>query len=219
VVSWHLPLRYSGTVTDQFVGAQLALTAGLYLQPPPLAIVSLYPITDPTDDTFTMQTKPSPPPGRKSLITYDEVREYIGPDAPMVSHPEISSNIPEFRYWGRASAYFYMLQEGIYLESVYGTSDKAAIDQRWNIPSNLTEAFPPVFAAHAQQDRFVPHQESEKLVKALQEKGVEHVWWSVPGDHDHGFDALDIDAGEEGNFGKEFAAKLWPWLEKITRDY
>jgi acetyl esterase/lipase len=205
-------------VTDQFLGAQLALTAGLYLQPPPIAIVSLYPITDPTDDAFTTRTKPNPPPGRSTLIMYDEVREYIGPDAPMVSHPEISSNIPDFTYWGRASAYFYMLQESIYLESVYGTSDKAAIDQRWNIAANLSETFPPVFAAHAQQDRFVPHRESEKLVRALQEKGVEHEWWSVPGEHDHGFDALDIDAGEEGDFGKEFAAKLWPWLERICRD-
>jgi hypothetical protein len=41
-----------------------------------------------------------------------------------------------------------MLQEGIYLDSFYETSDKAAINQQWSIPVNLTENFPPVFAAH-----------------------------------------------------------------------
>ncbi|RYE99929.1 MAG: hypothetical protein EOO77_34810 [Oxalobacteraceae bacterium] len=180
------------------LGAQLALTAGLYMHPRPKALISLYPITDPTDDVFTSSTKPNPPPGSSALIPYDEVKQYIGPNAPVVSHPEIGLDIPRFKYWGRAKAYFYMMQEGTYLEQVYGTSDKSEVASKWNIPRNLTADFPPTFAAHAQGDNFVPHSESIKLVGALKANNVDHEWWSVPGDHDHGFDAWDLQAGEDG---------------------
>lgn len=181
------------------------------MQPAPKAIISLYPITDPTDDAFTTTTKPNPPPGSSSMITYEDVEQYIGPQAPTVSHPETSLDIPNFKYWGRAKAYFYMMQEGTYLESVYGKLTKEEIAAKWNIPKNLTKEFPPTFAAHAQQDRYVPHSESVKLVEALREKGASHYWWSVPGNRDHGFDAWDMKAGEEGEFDREFADKLWPW--------
>ena len=199
------------------LGAQLALTAGLYMHPRPKALISLYPITDPTDDVFTSSTKPNPPPGSSALIPYDEVKQYIGPNAPVVSHPEIGLDIPRFKYWGRAKAYFYMMQEGTYLEQVYGTSDKSEVASKWNIPRNLTADFPPTFAAHAQGDNFVPHSESIKLVGALKANNVDHEWWSVPGDHDHGFDAWDLQAGEDGEFDQEFASRLWSWLDSRVR--
>ncbi|OJZ80183.1 hypothetical protein ASPFODRAFT_38374 [Aspergillus luchuensis CBS 106.47] len=198
-------------------GAQLALTAGIHMKPPPTAVISLYALCDPTDPIFSTATKPNPPPGRDTLISYAEVEEYIGPDAPVVSHPETSLNIPDFKYWGRAKAYFYMLQEGTYLQSVYGSLTKAEIDAKWAIPQNMTGEFPPSFVAHAQSDRFVPHKESEKLVEALRKSGVQHKWWSIPGDHDHGFDAWDMQAGEKTDFEKEFADQLWPWLDTIMK--
>lgn len=208
-------LRVSSHSKD--LGAQLALTAGLYMKPPPIALISLYALVDPSDAVFTTPTKPNPPPGRDTLISYSEVEQYIGPNAPPTSHPETALNIPNFEYWGRTNAYFYMLQEGIYLSSVYGSLTKAEIDAKWAIPQNLTEKFPPSFVAHAQNDRFIPHKESEKLVEALQKSGVDHLWWSVPGDHDHGFDAWDMKAGESSGFEKEFANKLWPWLDTLVR--
>ncbi|OOF99184.1 hypothetical protein ASPCADRAFT_403438 [Aspergillus carbonarius ITEM 5010] len=199
------------------LGAQLALTAGLYMKPAPLALISLYALVDPTDPVFTTPTKPNPPPGRDTLISYSEVEQYIGPNAPTVSHPETALNIPDLKYWGCANAYSYMVQEGTYLSSVYGSLTKAEIDAKWAIPQNVTAKFPPSFVAHAQNDRFVPHKESEKLVEALQKSEVDHLWWSVPGDHDHGFDAWDMEAGESSEFEKEFANKLWPWLDAIIK--
>ncbi|KAK7192229.1 hypothetical protein DPSP01_010235 [Paraphaeosphaeria sporulosa] len=98
----------------------------------------------PTNEAFTTPIKPSPLPGRTSLIVYDEFRQFIGPDAPMASRLAISCKIPDFRYWGQANAYFYMLKEGIYLESVYGTFNEVVTNLKWNIPVNLTERFPPV---------------------------------------------------------------------------
>lgn len=135
----------------------------------------------------------------------------------MVSHPEIGCDVPSFTYYGRAAAYFYMLQEGTYLKSVYGDLSIDEIRAKWSIPSNVTDKFPPTFVAHAQQDRYVPHTESEKLVGALEKAGVKHHWWSVPGKRDHGFDATDMEAGEEGEFDQEFASRMWPWLDEVVK--
>lgn len=112
-------------------------------------------------------------------------------------------------------AYFYMLQEGTYLSSVYGPLSKSEIDAKWSIPKNVSDSFPPTFVAHAQSDRFVPHTESEKLVKALKDNGVQYEWWSIPGDHDHGFDCWDMAAGEQTDFERDFANRLWPWLDSM----
>jgi acetyl esterase/lipase len=110
-----------------------------------------------------------------------------------------------------------MLQEGTYTSSVYGSLSNREIDAKWSIPKNISGNFPPTFVAHAQNDRFVPHSESEKLVKAFREKGVHYEWWSVPGNHDHGFDCWDMDAGENTAFEMEFALKLWPWLGGVLK--
>lgn len=184
------------------------------MHPPPTAVISLYALVDPTDPTFTTATKPNPPPGRDSMIEWSEVEQYLSPKSKTVSHPDTSLDIPRYSYSGRAAAYFYMLQEGTYIESVYGPVSLDEIGKKWCIPENVTKNFPPTFVAHAQEDRFVPHSESVKLVGALEKSQVKYKFWSVPGKHDHGFDAWDLKAGEQGEFDQEFAGQLWPWLSE-----
>lgn len=187
------------------------------MNPPPQAIISLYALVDPTDPEFTTATSPNPPPGRTNLIPYSEVEEYLDPRAASVSHPEKGLNIPQFTYHGRPSAFFYMIQEGIYLRSVYGAMSPQEIHAKWAIPNNITAKFPPTFVSHALNDRFVSFQQSEKLVASLKQQNIPHTWYIVSGDHDHGFDVWDMEHGEEGEFEKAFAAKLWPWLDMTVR--
>ncbi|PYH88794.1 alpha/beta-hydrolase [Aspergillus ellipticus CBS 707.79] len=208
-----LPLKLGENVVDTSrlilgggsCGAQLALTAGLYMDPPPRAIISLYALSDPTD------------PGRTALIPFSEVADYLGPWAPSESHPENGLGIPNTTYRGRASALFFMLQEGMYLPSVYGSPSANEIYSKRAIRENVTAAFPPTFVAHAAQDRFVPVRQSQELVDALERAHVPHVWYNLPGNYDHGFDVWEMSAGGESDLDKEFAAKLWPWLDSLVR--
>ncbi|PYH91150.1 alpha/beta-hydrolase [Aspergillus ellipticus CBS 707.79] len=197
-------------------GGQLALTTGLYLNPPPVAVISLYALTDPTDADYNTPTKPNPPCARDTLISWAEVEPYMGPNAPMESHPENGCDLPKLILTKRALVYGYVLQEGIYLPTVYGEMSVEDIRAKWVIAPNITSRFPPTFVSHGGGDRYVPASQSEAVVQALQKAGVEHVWYHVPG-YDHGFDVYDMHAGEEGALDKEFAAKLWPWLEKVVR--
>jgi acetyl esterase/lipase len=196
-------------------GGLLALTAGLFMSPPPKAVISIYSLVDPTDPEFNIASKPNPPPGRSELIPWSEVEEYLGENAPTVSHPENGLNMREYTYKGRATANFYLIQEGLLLSAVHGPdATPESVQERWGVVKNMTPNFPPTWVAHAEEDRYTPVTEAHKLVKALEREGVEHEWWSIKGKHDHGFDFWEMEAGEAGEFEKDFAGRLWPWLEK-----
>lgn len=198
-------------------GGLLALTAGLFLQPAPKAVVSIYSLVDPTDPEFNIASKPDPPPGRSELIPWSEVEQYLGPNAPMVSHPENGLNMREYTYTGRATANFYLIQEGLLLEAAHGKgATPEDVRKRWGIVSNMTGAYPPTWVAHAKADRYTPVTEARKLESALEKNGVNHQYWEIEGQHDHGFDHWEMKAGEEGEFEKDFAQRLWPWLEKVV---
>lgn len=200
-------------------GALLALTAGLKMQPPPKAVVSLYSLVDPTDPEFNTPTRPLPPQGRTELIAWDEVKHHLDPKGPMVSHPENSLNMREYTYdyGGRCAANMYLVQEGLLLPAVHGeAATPDSVREEWGVVHNMTNAFPPTWVAHAVEDRYTPVTEARKLKKALEREGVRHDYWEIEGAHDHGFDFWEMQAGEEGEFEKEFAGRLWPWLGEVV---
>ncbi|KAK9766712.1 hypothetical protein K7432_004018 [Basidiobolus ranarum] len=201
-------------------GGYLALLTGLYLDPPPKAIIALYPMADPTHPNVNTATKPNPPLGRDSLIPFEEVAQYLDEKSVPSSHPSLGLNIKATQFEGRAKAFSYMAQEGTYLKYVYGEDTPIEeIQRKWVIPHVIASvnSYPPTLLIHTRNDRYTPYAQSVDVAEALQKKGFSHDLWIVEGDYDHGFDSDDVKPGEEDPFAIEFANRIWTFVENALQ--
>ncbi|CED83296.1 Alpha/beta hydrolase fold-3 [Phaffia rhodozyma] len=220
-------------------GGHLALLAGSYLEPKPLAIISLYALADPTVEGVDAKTFPNPPRGRTQLIELDEVEESLDEHGPVVSaSQEDDIDLETCSYKNRGAAMFYLAQEGLLYPKVYGTTNVQEIRERWSVPWLINqlgpdEDFPPTFLIHSESDSYnhytqstavydslVQHHQRQRPQSAPGESSLAHKLWIVTdeespfdttkGKHlEHSFDSLQMAQDETGDLDKIFARKVW----------
>jgi len=157
-------------------GGYLALMTGLCVDPPPVAIASVYGYGDIAGPWYS---RPDP--------------FYCG--QPAVGEAEAAAAIGDRETSGspfteaRARLYLYYRQHGLWPREITGVDPEAdpAAFAPWCPDRNVTAAFPPTILLHGTADTDVPHTLSITMAERLAAAGVEHELILI-GSAPHGFD-------------------------------
>lgn len=171
-------------VAGASAGGYLTLTAGFRVQPPPVALVSLYGYGDLLAPWYN---EPSTfPRHNKIKVSRDEaLKEVSGP--PIADDRERRGNGGNF--------YLYCRQQGIWPPAVTKWDLKAEPQKLYPYMPirNVSQDYPPTFLLHGDQDTDVPHSESVRMAAELKEHTVKHRLVILE-NGEHGFGGADSGA-------------------------
>jgi len=160
-------------------GGYLALMTALCVDPPPVAIASVYGYGDIAGPWYSRPDPfycRQPPVTEAEAVAAIESRELSG--APFTE--------------ARGKLYLYYRQHGLWPREITGRdphTDPAAFDP-WCPDRNVTAAFPPTFLTHGTADTDVPHHLSATMADRLAAAGVTCEFVTIDGGP-HGFDVQD----------------------------
>lgn len=163
-------------VSGSSAGGYLAFLVGLYSEIRPKAVLAMYPITNPLGEFFA---KPQPIPKGQYL---DEtlISPFLDRNADQVSENDPSSP--------RQTLYLYMLKSA----NLASLLSIKAGDDRYIVADQLRRRgnYPPTYIVHGDADRSVGVEQSDEVVQALKDIGVEFVY-ERPAGIDHAFDRVE----------------------------
>lgn len=168
-------------VAGNSAGGYLTLMTGFLIDPPPKVLISFYGYGDITGSWYT---KPDPFYCQQPMISEATARSSVG--SKMISEVYPPNN--------RRYFYFYCRQQGIWPKEITGLdpeSDPSTFDLFCPI-RNVSEKYPPTMLIHGDQDTDVPYEESLKMARKLEERGISCELITVPG-KDHNFDDTGVD--------------------------
>ncbi len=153
-------------------GGYLTISAGVWVKPPPTALVAYWGYGD-MDGEWA--TKPSPHHGTpQSLMPMAKIRKYIG-------HGVISGTNAENQS-ARGQFYRYLRQQGLWAKVVSGfdpETEAARFDPYCPV-RRITPDYPPILLIHGTSDTDVPYAESAEMARRLARCGVAHQLITVP---------------------------------------
>lgn len=206
----------SFVVAGDSAGGMLSTLCGHYLDPKPKAVISLFGITDPTDNVFHLKTGRNPWGPYAAERDEDEMRRHLErrdlSEAEVICpwDWEVDMPLEQLRsYWGMPSftpneshayrmdlnrlmsndgtRFAYLLQRHRY------QSDKEFEEgMKLYSPYHLLQegrSYPPTVILHGKKDRMVSVEQSYRFAARLKELGVP-VEERYPPDGDHSFDAV-----------------------------
>jgi acetyl esterase/lipase len=172
-------------VVGHSAGGYLALLAGFRFDPPPMALVAFYGYGDLTAD---WATQPSTSYNQGEKITREEADRALR-NSRKRCVPTGSGLKGRFDY------YVYARQQGTWPLEVSGHDP--ATDRAWfsafEPVQNVTPGYPPTMLLHGRADTDVPFGAAERMVAALEERGVAYEFVSRAG-WNHVFDQTEADS-------------------------
>ncbi|KXS97148.1 hypothetical protein AC578_3071 [Pseudocercospora eumusae] len=167
-------------VSGSSAGGYLTLLAGLYVDPKPNVILPLYPITDPLGTFFT---NPQPPPPGRTLVSREELKEYLDPNSPQVA------NNPTDGF--RQNMYARMMHDAN-LAKLWKVPEGVDAAKKWRLSRNVYESrSPPAYFLMGDADTCVGVEQADEVVGAMLGCGLEVVY-----ERPHGKDHL-LDVGPD----------------------
>lgn len=167
-------------VSGSSAGGYLAFLVSLYSETKPKAVLAIYPITNPLGKFFTT---PQPIPNGQRL---DEtlIQPFLDRNADQVSENDPSSP--------RQTLYLYMLKSANFasLLSIKAGDDTYIVADQLRKGGRRRQDFPPTYIVHGDADQSVGVEQSDEVVQALKDVGVEHVYERLAG-LDHLFDRVE----------------------------
>ncbi|MCA9095770.1 MAG: alpha/beta hydrolase, partial [Planctomycetaceae bacterium] len=158
-------------------GGYLTLIAGYRVQPPPVALLSIYGYGNLLAPWYT---QPSPHPRhRPEIVSRETALQQLAPH-PVAEDRQRPGNGGKF--------YLYCRQQGAWPKEVTGW-DPVTESEKFTpfLPiRNVTADYPPTFFIHGDKDTDVPHHESIEMSAELNEHKVENRLIILP-NGEHGF--------------------------------
>ncbi|KAM0753045.1 alpha/beta-hydrolase [Meredithblackwellia eburnea MCA 4105] len=179
-------------------GGFMAYLAGLYVEPKPKAIVSLYGMGGDwlLDDWFTQKTEPFAMGGKFPIVrSTKEFQQVLDTSSSRPPTTNSAFNGERFTYM------IWLIQEARMLQVVFGEPDM--VESLKRLPRNdragrvssrakrlmpalvADSSFPPTYLIHGDRDVVISVNESRSFEKVLARLGVEHLYREVEG-ADHG---------------------------------
>ncbi|KXT06552.1 hypothetical protein AC579_1176 [Pseudocercospora musae] len=176
-LSSHVPSDSIDTtkvaVSGSSAGGYLTLLAGLYVDPKPNVILPIYPITDPLGTFFT---NPQPPPLGRSMVSREDLKEYLDPNGPQVA------NNPTDGF--RQNMYVRMMHDAN-LAKLWKVPEGVDAAKKWRLSRNVYERrSAPAYFLMGDADTCVGVEGADEVVGAMLGCGLEVVYERVHGkDH------------------------------------
>lgn len=162
-------------------GGYLTLIAGYRVQPPPVALLSIYGYGNLLAPWYT---QPSPHPRHRPEIVSREIALQQLATHPIAEDRQRPGNGGKF--------YLYCRQQGAWPKEVSGWDPVA--DAEYFTPflpiKNVTPDYPPTFFIHGDNDTDVPHSESIEMSAELNEHKIKNRLIILP-NGEHGFAGAD----------------------------
>jgi len=163
-------------------GGHLTMSAGVWVKPPPTALVAYWGYGD-IDKPWL--TEPSPHHGHpNSLMPMEKMKKAVG--------PKVISGTGAGNQAARGSYYRYLRQNGLWTKEVSGfdpATQQRELD-RYCPVRNITSEYPPILMVHGTKDTDVPYSKSADMAKELARHNVPHELITVPGGG-HGLGGAD----------------------------
>ncbi len=163
-------------VVGHSAGGYLTLMSGFALQPRPRALVSFYGYGDIAGDWYS---RPDPFYSKMPAVPKEEAYRVVG--GRVVSESAGGDQ--------RGRFYLYSRQNGLWPLAVAGLDphqNPKAFDP-FCPERNVTGQYPPALLLHGDNDTDVPYEQSVRMARELERRGVEHQLITIPGGP-HGFD-------------------------------
>ncbi len=170
-------------VAGASAGGYLTLTAGVVVEPKPVALVSYYGYGDVDEDWYTQ-----PSEHYRTVVPLYTREDALGGlrNAVVTGPPDEAQAVARRRY------YHYLRQNGLWTREVTGydpASERTRLDALCPV-RNVAADYPPTMLVHGTADTDVPYDRSVNMAAELRRQGVEHELVTVPG-AEHGLVGVD----------------------------
>ncbi len=162
-------------------GGYLTLTAGFRVDPPPIALVSLWGYGDLVGSWYSEPSRHAR--HHKVIVSREAANEQVNAE-PVSDARDRKGNGSLF--------YLYCRQTGSWPKAVSGWDPKTEAEKfaPFMPVKNVTRAYPPTLLLHGEDDTDVPYEQSLLMAAELKRNGVRYKLISVPG-AEHGLEGGD----------------------------